>query len=157
MGFLSVHWGSKAWDLPMRLSVCGAHRRTSGWPVLDSPLTLSGRLVLAHRSLQAQVQDGTQAQVMGTCVPTSLFTSKLTLLKQTREKPPLCTQVELRGKSQTTHLHHPSLRTCSGRAWPPHPSPLPTFPTSCLPIPSPPNPCPNPGLFDPSSAEESTS
>lgn len=37
----------------------------------------------AHRSLQAQVQDRTQAQVMGTCIPTSLFTSKLTLLKQT--------------------------------------------------------------------------
>lgn len=41
-GFLSIHWGSKARDLPMRLSVCGVHRRTSGWPVLDSPLTLRG-------------------------------------------------------------------------------------------------------------------
>lgn len=30
LGFLSIHWGSKAQDLPMRLSVCGVHRRTAG-------------------------------------------------------------------------------------------------------------------------------
>lgn len=112
----------------------------------------------AHYSLQAQVQDGTQAQVKGTCVPTSLLTSKLTLLKQTQEKPLLCTQVELRGESRTTHLHRPSLRKCSGGCGlPTPPPPPPPFPTSHPPHHAPTNPCPSPGLFDPSSAEESTS
>ena len=41
-GFLSIHWGSKARDLPVCLSICRTHRRTSRRPVLDSPLTLRG-------------------------------------------------------------------------------------------------------------------
>lgn len=142
---VSVHpLGLQARDLPMRLSVCGVHRRTNGWPVLDSQLTLRGPTAPLQK-LQVQGQDPGSGH--GHLHPNFPLYLKTHFTKTDMRKTSALHTAGTKGESRTTHLPHPSLRACSGRVWPSPPSPA--FPTSHLPIPRPPIPAPIQGSLIP--------